>query len=131
MKTINVLKWLPICTFMLITPCGSNTFCIPMLITLPVGLLAGDLNGVLPLVGIISIIYCNILGITKNKILFTVGVLLLLISIFKNIYNTLLDRSYAYIWDSSVTYLSLGLFAICSFVSIYSVFNLKTQQLKV
>ncbi|GAB4014921.1 hypothetical protein GCM10028773_03140 [Spirosoma koreense] len=130
MNTQKIFKWLPIITYLFITPCGSHTFCVPLLITLPIGLFAGDFNGILPLIGLVLIIYANTASISKNKILFIIGALILIVTIFKLIYYDFTTKNYDYVWDSAITYITLFLFIMCSLISIYVVFNVKSKTVK-
>ena len=131
MKKVKTLRWFPLVTFLLITPCGSDTFCIPMLISIPLVFVVKDLSSpdamfstFFPLLGIVLSIYANTFQPARRKIPFIIGTLLLISCAIKFIYDS--GSSFNYVWNSPLTYFTLAIFFICSIAAIYQSFSADT-----
>ena len=117
MNKLPIIRYLPLITFLAITPCGLDSLCLPLLLVLPIALLAGDLNGLLPLVGIALILFCNPSKSTQRKIGYLFGISILLVTLIKIPYDA--SNSFSYVWGSSITYFLTDVFILSSFISAW------------
>lgn len=116
MKKPALLRWLPLITFLLIIPCGLDTpVCLPFIFIIPIALLAGDVNTILPIIGIFLILINNPYQTITKKIIHLLGVAILLVTVFKIPHDA--GNSFKYVWDSTLSYSTIILFLVCSIIS--------------
>lgn len=125
MNKAPIIRYLPLITFLLITPCGSDSLCFPLLLVLPIALAAGDLTSVLPLVGVGLILVSGPVQSTKSKIGYVLGILILVLTLIKIPYDA--GNSFEYVWNSFITYFLTGVFILSSIISVWLITLFKTK----